>query len=90
MGYIYMIQNKINKKAYVGQTRRKPQDRWKEHINIAKSNNSESKGISHTIHRAIRKYGVENFDFCILEEIDNDLLNQRERDLLDTRKRQLL
>lgn len=78
MGYIYMIQNKINKKVYVGQTKQKPQDRWKDHINIAKSNNSESKGISHAIHRAIRKYGIGNFDFCVLEEVDNDLLNQRE------------
>ena len=78
MGYIYMIQNKINKKAYVGQTRQKPQDRWKDHINIAKSNSSESKRRSYAIHRAIRKYGVENFDFCILEEVDNYLLDQRE------------
>lgn len=60
MKAIYKIENKINHKIYIGESKN-PKRRWKEHID-GKNNNSVS-----LIHRAISKYGVENFDFTILE-----------------------
>ena len=43
--------------VYVGMTNN-PERRWKEHIN----NNTGSR-----IHTAIKRYGVSNFDFVVLE-----------------------
>lgn len=60
-GYIYKIENKINKKKYIGQTVRSVKTRFREHIN-AKDD--------YPIHLALRKYGKENFSFDIIEEIE--------------------
>lgn len=59
---IYIIKNKINNKFYVGQSNN-PTYRWKQHK--WRSINGEDKGKS-AIHDAMRKYGVENFEFTIL------------------------
>lgn len=56
---IYKITNKINGKIYIGQSNN-PNARWRDHI-IGYSKN----GVS-LIHRAIKKYGEENFTFEIL------------------------
>lgn len=56
---IYKITNKINGKAYIGQSNA-PKSRWRDHI-VGYSKN----GIS-LIHRAIAKYGENNFTFEIL------------------------
>jgi len=54
--YVYCITNTLNNKKYIGQTYSRVTKRWKNHI-------SKSKGNSElTIHRAIRKYGNENFN----------------------------
>ncbi len=55
---IYKITNLINHKIYIGQSVN-PSKRWQDHIN---GYNNE---IS-LIHRAIKKYGVENFSFEII------------------------
>mgnify|MGYP002507802090 CR=1 FL=1 len=74
MGYIYRIKNKINNKMYVGQTKNSVARRWTEHKRDAKN----PKYAGFYIHRAIKKYGVENFEVDILEEAPCDLLNERE------------
>jgi len=51
---VYKIQNKINGKIYIGQTIKTLDERMKGHL--LKKNN-------HAIHRAIKKYGIENFNF---------------------------
>ncbi len=38
-GYIYLIENKINDKKYVGKTYRKIELRWKEHIKEVEKGN---------------------------------------------------
>ena len=58
-GIIYCIQNKVNKKAYVGQTTTKPFKRFQIHLT--------GQG-SRYLWNAITRYGVENFDCFILEE----------------------
>ena len=67
MGYIYKIVNKINNKIYIGQTRKNLEERWRQHLNN-KSNCSYLKS-------ALKKYGIEQFDFkmiciCFDEELD--------------------
>lgn len=67
---IYLITNKVNGKKYVGQSI-DIEKRWKDHIR-------DSKKSEYTIHKAIRKYGVENFEFSVLEECPVDKLDERE------------
>ena len=58
-GYVYVHINKINKKAYVGQTIQAPEKRW-----------ANGKGYieSTYFYNAIQKYGWNNFEHIILEE----------------------
>lgn len=62
---IYMWRNKINGKIYIGQTINE-RDRHSRHISC--SYNPNSRGYNYHLHRAIRKYGVENFDYIILQK----------------------
>lgn len=66
-----MIENLLNKKKYIGQSKHIEQ-RWKEHICCSK------KETTNHLHSAIRKYGVENFQFSIIEECSIEELNKRE------------
>ena len=73
MGYIYGIQNQINNKWYIGQSIYFPKERWRQEIAGYEQHNMV---ISH----AIKKYGVENFSFLILEEnIEENKLDEREK-----------
>ena len=69
---IYKITNKINGKAYIGQTIQDVEKRWRRHCS-----NCENKSA---ISKAIKKYGKDNFTFEVIEEnIDNiELLNSLE------------
>lgn len=64
---VYLVTNRVNDKQYVGQTIRPLQDRWRDHCRVKDDN---------YFHRAIRKYGAENFTVEIidtaetLEELD--------------------
>lgn len=58
---IYVIQNRLDLKIYVGQTDN-PKRRWIAHKSCAKS------GKDSYLYNAIRKYGVENFTFTVIEE----------------------
>ena len=71
MGEIYKITNLLNGKCYIGQTKHSAQIRWKDHIN--------GYHPSSLIHKAITKYGVNNFSFEILcENVDVNKLNELE------------
>ena len=77
MGYIYKITCNTTNKIYIGKTEISVAHRWKEHCKA--SFLPSHKDYDLPIHRAIRKYGVENF---IIEEIDytkdNEELKQKE------------
>lgn len=73
MGYIYKIVNLVNNKVYIGQTTRTLEERYKEHLNHAKSNDRDG-----LLYKAMNKYGLENFKISMLEEVDNNKLNERE------------
>lgn len=63
---IYKITNLINNKCYIGQTIKTAEQRWKEHQSHAFGShlNDQNK----TLYKAIRKYGLENFTFEVLQD----------------------
>lgn len=73
MGYIYKITNKINNKAYIGKTENDIALRWQQHIY------NMSNGVQYHLYNAMRKYGLENFVFEILESnLEGDKLSTKE------------
>lgn len=73
---IYKITNKINGKCYIGKSIDIYQ-RWNRHK--IDSRPIQEGGDTCTIHNAIRKYGLNNFSFEIVEIIDLPQLNEREK-----------
>lgn len=71
MNYIYKITNLINNKIYVGQTRKKIEQRMNEHIS-ASCGNEEKKDYNFLLHKAIRKYGHKQFTIEVLEELEDE------------------
>lgn len=65
---IYKIENKINGKVYIGQSRDILR-RWRQH-KVCR--------LQYPLYLAFQKYGIENFEFTVLEECSVDLLNGRE------------
>ena len=77
MGFIYKITNNINNKIYIGKTNRDINVRFQEHIDSSNSINSPS--YNYYLHRAFRKYGIENFSIDKIEEVSEELINEREK-----------
>lgn len=65
---IYKITNKLNNKVYIGQSNN-IQRRFEEHKYQEKNS---------AIHNAIKKYGLENFNFEIIEECSLEELDEKE------------
>ena len=77
MAYIYKITNNINNKVYIGKTEQiNPEERWREHLREAGREGRKHRAI----YAAMRKYGIENFSFEVLEE--TQLPNEREQDYI--------
>lgn len=74
-GYIYMIVNKLNGKCYVGSTRT-IKTRLYNYFNLALAAIQKGRPIS----SAILKYGLVNFAFIVLEEVDLNVHNLEERE----------
>lgn len=73
---IYKITNLVNNKIYIGQTINYD-ERVRHHKQIAFRENSKER--DKPLYRAIRKYGVDNFKFEIIDEASNiDELNAKE------------
>lgn len=72
---IYKITNQINNKSYIGQSTC-IEKRWKKHIKVA--NSPSDPGYDYPLYRAIRKYGIDNFSFEIVEECLQEELNEKE------------
>ena len=77
MGLIYKVTNKINQKIYIGQTSNTLGERKKQHIQSAFNSRRPTKNY---FHKAIKKYGIDNFQWEILEDniLEKDL-NKREK-----------
>lgn len=73
---IYKIINLINNKTYIGKSK-DIQRRWKEHkIDPFNTNNAMYNSL---LYKDIRKYGLNNFEFQIVEECEESQLNEREK-----------
>lgn len=69
---VYKVENKKSKKVYIGQTKYDLSRRIEEHIKSSK--NPKSK-----FHKALKSYGVENFDWVVLDTAKSkDELNKKE------------
>ena len=76
MGCIYKYTNKIHNHIYIGLTNNLKR-RDNDHISASK--NPKNRDYNLPFHRALRKYGRDNFDLSILEDnIPKDLLQERE------------
>ena len=75
---IYLWKNKVNEKRYVGQAENLRR-RTMQHKNV--SFNENSNAYNFPLHRAIRKYGIENFEVCILEFDLNDYGEMNEKEI---------
>lgn len=67
MYYIYTVLNKQNGKIYVGKTKNY-RKRVNQHLSAARRGGAGS----FYLHRAINKYGVDNFTFNILQSFENE------------------
>ncbi len=68
MFQVYLIQNKINGAIYIGKAK-DTEARWKKHLSVAYGKRTKEKRY---LHRAIFKYGSENFSFSVIEEHGNE------------------
>lgn len=59
---IYKITNLVNGKVYIGKTINKPRNRFLAHLKEARN------GSQYYLHRAIRKYGKDNFKFEVIDD----------------------
>ena len=73
---IYLITNRINGKQYVGQSINLIK-RWNQHKTESRRNVPRT-----IIDKALKKYGIENFDFDIILECDLDMLDKWETDMI--------
>ena len=75
MFYIYKITNKINSKIYIGKTNDLYQ-RMHSHLSTARNGATnyfyQDNGKYNYIHRAITKYGENNFSFDIIDQHENE------------------
>ena len=74
MGYIYKITNLINNKLYIGKTELEPPEkRWLEHKHDYQRRRNEKRPL----YSAMRKYGVENFKFEVLEKTKDTIEREK-------------
>lgn len=72
---IYIITNIINNKQYIGQTIKSIKQRFEQHLR-----NSENSDINRMpIHKAIKKYGKDNFKVELLERVPLEEANTKEK-----------
>ena len=74
---IYKITNQITQKIYVGQAQ-DIQRRWQDHRRDAQ-NYSRSEILKNPLYQDIKKYGLENFTFEIVEECAISELDEKEK-----------
>lgn len=72
---IYKITNQVNGKCYIGQSINIAR-RWRDHKKA--SSDASYNAYDSVLHKAFRKYGIENFSFEVLEECSQESLNAKE------------
>jgi len=80
MGHIYQITNKLTNDFYIGKTIKTVEERFQRHKYTQKYVNNTH------LYRAMRKYGIDNFDIISLESVDDSLLDQKEKEYIKNYK----
>lgn len=70
---IYCIENTVNKKKYIGQSKH-VKERWYKHKNELNNNMH----YNDYLQNSWNKYGADNFSFYVLEYCPEDLLDEKE------------
>lgn len=79
---IYQIRNIVNNKVYIGQSVDIAR-RWWEHK--ARMHDPNNNCFNKPLYTAMRKYGLEMFEFTVLEECAPEELNQKEAEYIAAR-----
>lgn len=69
MGFIYLIENDLNDKKYVGLTTRSVERRWKEHL----------RQTNQLIDEIIAELGEEHFRIKVIEDCPDEIIDDREK-----------
>lgn len=72
---IYKIQNNVNQKVYIGQTVAFYEKRFRQHRN----NYTKPYFAQLALYKAFKKYGLHNFSFEVIEQVENSALDEREK-----------
>ncbi len=72
MNIIYRIENTQNDKLYIGKTNKSAEVRLQQHFYESQNDNRNHSYL----HKAIRKYGEDNFKITIIEEVGDDWKNR--------------
>ena len=72
MGLIYLASNLLTNKVYVGQTTTSLNKRKAKHL---QNSNTD---LNNRFYQAIRKHGIDSFEWEVLEEVENNNLDERE------------
>lgn len=80
MKCIYLLENKVNKKVYVGQTKNL-KERIRGHKKQSKNSNHSS--YNYELYKDIRLFGWENFKFIVLEECEDEHSYEFEQNWID-------
>lgn len=78
---IYKIENLINGKIYIGQSIN-IKERWQTHKQLIVKQHltkDDLRTLTYPLYQALKKYGLENFDFSVIEECSLDQLDEREK-----------
>lgn len=77
---IYKIENMVNHKCYIGQAV-DINKRWRRHRETY--TDATSREYEYPIYRAMRKYGIDNFSFEVIEECLREELNEKEKHYIE-------
>lgn len=73
IGRVYLIENQVNGKKYVGKTYLTIEQRWLMH----KKDSYRKAYENRPLYNAMRKYGIKNFSISLIEECEN--IEEREK-----------
>jgi group I intron endonuclease len=75
MPFVYLIENQLNNKKYIGITKNTIKSRFNDHIRNSKKSDLENRRL----YQAMKKHGVENFTISLLEICEPENIYEAEQ-----------